>query len=239
MVELVDTQDLKSCGHNSPYRFNSGLRHFYFLRGFMFRYEEEEEKEDRKTQEMSEFAFKKMLKSRSILLTGEVNKNLSESVIRSLLIFQDDDDKKPIKIFIDSPGGDLYAGFSIFDMIRFVKCPVYTIGMGLVASAASLILLSSPKERRVALPNSSYLLHQPLISGVIRGVSSDIEIHAKEIEKSREKLNQIISIETGVSIEEVKKHTDRDYWLSSEEALEYKLISGIVKNQNDLDKIIG
>lgn len=164
-------------------------------------------------------------------MTGEVNKNLSEKIVRQLLILEADSDK-PIYLFIDSPGGDVDAGYAIFDMIRFIKAPVYTVGMGLVASAGALILLASPKERRVALPNSHYLIHQPL-SG-IKGVATDIEIHAQEIEKIRTKINALIAEETGVKLSQVEKDTDRDFWMSAEEAKSYGLVGKIAATRDEL-----
>jgi ATP-dependent Clp protease protease subunit len=147
------------------------------------------------------------------------------------LVLEADSDE-PVRIFIDSPGGDVDAGYAIFDMIRFVNMPVYTIGMGLVASAAALILLSSPKERRIALPNSRYLIHQPL-SGM-KGVATEIEIHAQELEKLRTKLNELIASETGKSVAEVSQDTDRDYWMDAEEARTYGLVSKIATKRGDL-----
>jgi ATP-dependent Clp protease protease subunit len=173
----------------------------------------------------------KMLKTRTILLSGEINKELAEKTIRQLLLLEDINDD-PIRIFIDSPGGDADAGYAIFDMIRFIKPPVWTIGMGLVASAAAIIQLASPKEQRVGLPNSHYLIHQPL-SG-IRGVATDIEIHANELEKLREKINRLISDETGNPFEQVEKDTDRDYWMSAAEAASYGLINRVITNRNEL-----
>jgi ATP-dependent Clp protease protease subunit len=117
-------------------------------------------------------------------------------------------------------------------MIRFVRPPVWTIGMGLVASAAAIIQLASPRERRVGLPNSHYLIHQPL-SG-IRGVATDIEIHARELEKLREKINRLIAGETGVPVEQVEKDTDRDYWMNAEEAVKYGLLSRVVSSRGEL-----
>lgn len=173
----------------------------------------------------------KFLKTRQILLSGEINKALAEKVIKQLLILEADS-SDPIRIFIDSPGGDADAGYAIFDMIRFINAPVYTIGMGLVASAGALVLLAAPKERRIALPNSHYLIHQPL-SG-IQGTATEIEIHAKEIEKLREKLNKLISFETGKDLEKVAEDTERDYWMNAEEALDYGLVSKIVKTRSEL-----
>ncbi len=189
---------------------------------------EEEKKEE---EEKKPNPFEILLKTRTILLSGEVNKKLAEKVISQLLMLEAESDE-PIKVMIDSPGGDVDAGYAIFDMIRFIKPDVYTIGMGLVASAGALILLASPKERRLALPNSHYLIHQPL-SG-IRGVATEIEIHAKEIEKARKKINQLISDETGKSLKQVEKDTDRDYWLNAEEALDYGLVSRIISRREEL-----
>jgi len=200
----------------------------------MFHYEDENEEEDEK-KEASKApgpdASEKFLKTRTILLSGEVNKPLAERVIRQLLLLEAES-SDPIKVMIDSPGGDVNAGYAIFDMIRFVNAPVYTIGMGLVASAGALILLAAPKERRIGLPNSQYLIHQPL-SGM-RGVATEIEIHAKEMEKLRIKLNQVIADETGQKIERVEKDTDRDYWLDAPEAVAYGLLSRVVVQRADL-----
>lgn len=173
----------------------------------------------------------KLLKTRTILLSGEINKPLAERVIRQLILLEDQGDE-PIKVFIDSPGGDADAGFAVFDMMRYIKPEVYNIGMGLVASAAAIILLASPKERRIALPNSHYLIHQPL-SG-IRGVATEIEIHANELEKLRVKINQLISDETGTDLKKVEEDTDRDYWMNAEEAKKYGLISKIIVRADDL-----
>jgi ATP-dependent Clp protease protease subunit len=192
--------------------------------------EEEEEREEAK-QESHDPLITRMLKTRTIMLSGEINKDLAEKTIRQLILLEDMGDE-PIRIFIDSPGGDADAGYAIFDMIRFVKPEVWTIGMGLVASAAAIIQLASPKEQRVGLPNSHYLIHQPL-SG-IRGVATDIEIHARELEKLREKINRLISDETGVPFEQVEKDTDRDYWMNAEEAVKYGLISRIAARRDDL-----
>lgn len=194
------------------------------------RFEEKEEKKG-KNKENSEDFSEKMMKTRSILLSGEVNKELAEKVVKQLLLLETEGDD-PIKVFIDSPGGDVDAGFAIFDMMRFVKPDVYTIGMGLVASAGALILLASPKERRIGLPNSHYLIHQPL-SG-IRGVATEIEIHAKELEKLRQKLNELISKETGQDLEKVEQDTDRDYWMNANEALDYGLLSKVIVKREEL-----
>ena len=197
-------------------------------------YNTEETSKEKTNDSANEQLMQKFLNTRQIILSGEVNKDLAEKVIRQLLILEADSASKPIYVYIDSPGGDVDAGFAIFDMIRFIKPPVYTIGMGLVASAGALILLAAPKNYRLGLPNSHYLIHQPL-SG-IKGVATDIEIHAKEIEKIRAKINALIAEETGKDVDEVAKDTDRDYWLSADEAVNYGLILQVIKTRSDLPK---
>ena len=157
-----------------------------------------DDKEEKKVPEMQDPLSEKFLKTRQILLSGEVNKELADKIVKQLLLLEADDEKKPIYMFIDSPGGDVDAGFAIYDMIRFVKCPVILIGMGLIASAAALILLAVDKKDRLALPNSRYLIHQPM-SGM-RGVATDIEIHAKEMAKTKASINKIIADATGKDI---------------------------------------
>ncbi len=190
--------------------------------------EEQEKNEKKQGQDM---LIEKMMETRTILLSGEVNKELAERVVRQLILLEAQGDG-PVKVFIDSPGGDADAGYAIYDMLRFIKPEVYTIGMGLVASAAAIILLAAPAERRIALPNSHYLIHQPL-SG-IRGVATEIEIHARELEKLRTKINKLISEETGRDLKKVEKETDRDFWMNAEEAKDYGLISKSVKSRDEL-----
>ncbi len=201
-----------------------------------FRNDEDDEEEENEAKagkaEGPDPLAEKFLKTRQILLSGEINKPLAEKIVRQLLVLEADSATDPIKIYIDSPGGDADAGYAIFDMIRFITAPVYTIGMGLVASAGSIILLAAPAERRFALPNSHYLIHQPL-SG-IKGVATEIEIHAAELEKMRVKINELIAAETGLSVEKVAKDTDRDFWMNAGEAKDYGLVSKVVANRKEL-----
>ncbi|MCR5290852.1 MAG: ATP-dependent Clp protease proteolytic subunit [Treponema sp.] len=187
-----------------------------------------EKKEDKSIESISE----KFLETRQIILSGEINKDLADKIVRQLLIIEASSKEDPITLFIDSPGGDVDAGFAIYDMINFISCPVKIVGMGLIASAATLVLLSVPKESRFGLPNSHYLIHQPM-SGM-KGVATDIEIHAMEMAKTKEKINSIISLKTGTSQEKVAADTERDYWLSAEESVKYGLISKIITNRNEL-----
>lgn len=197
-------------------------------------FDDEDEDEKKKAPEMPDPLTEKFLKTRQIILSGEINKDLADKIVRQLLVLEADDAKKTIYMYIDSPGGDVDAGFAIFDMIRFIKSPVVLVGMGLIASAATLVLLAVPKEKRVGLPNSRYLIHQPM-SGM-KGVATDIEIHAKEMEKTKALLNKLIADETGTPLDQVTQDTNRDYWLDSEEAVKYGLISKIVTKRTDLPK---
>jgi ATP-dependent Clp protease protease subunit len=196
--------------------------------------EEQEEQEEREEQEEpagDPAMLRQFLKTRTVLLTGEINKTLAERVVRQVLLLEQGGDE-PIKVFIDSPGGDADAGFAILDMMRFVRPPIKMIGMGLVASAGAIILLAAPRERRYALPNSRYLIHQPMAG--FRGVGTEIEIQAKEIDLMRRKMNVLISQETGKPESEVEKDTDRDYWMGAQEALAYGLVGNIISSQDEL-----
>ena len=193
--------------------------------------EEEDDEEGQREQSGESPMLRQFLKTRTVLLTGEINKTLAERVVRQVLLLEQDG-KEPIKVFIDSPGGDADAGFAILDMMRFVRPPIKMIGMGLVASAGAIVLLAAPKEQRFALPNSRYLIHQPMAG--FRGVGTEIEIHAKEIDLMRRKMNDLISQETGKPVDKVEKDTDRDYWMGAEEALAYGLVGSIIRSQDEL-----
>lgn len=194
----------------------------------------DDEKDETKKTEAPDALAEKFLKTRQILLSGEINKELAEKFNKQLLLLEADSNK-PVYVYIDSPGGDVSAGFAIYDMIRFVKCPVVLIGNGLIASAAALILLAVPQNMRVGLPNSEYLIHQPL-SGM-RGTATDIQIHAANIKKTKAKINKIIAEATGKDLKKVEADTDRDYWLDAEEALEYGLISKVISNRTELKSV--
>ncbi len=173
----------------------------------------------------------KFLQTRSVMLSGEIDKESADKVIRQMLILEAESEE-PIRVFINSPGGDVDAGLAIYDMARFIKNDVYMIGMGLIASAATLVLLAVPAEHRFGLPNSSYLIHQPMSR--MEGVATDIEIYTKQLEKTRDRLNSIISGQTGQPLDVVRRDTDRDYWLDVQEALTYGLVSKIVKNRREI-----
>ncbi len=176
---------------------------------------------------------KKMLKTRAILVFEQVSDKLARRVQSNLLLLQQDDEKAPITVYINSPGGSADSGFAIFDSLRFFKPPVRTVVNGLCASAAVMIYLAAPKERRFSLPNSRFLLHQP--STMAYGSASDIQINAEEIVKLRERYNQIVGEECGnKSMEQVTKDAYRDFWLSPEEAKKYGLVGRVVKSIGEL-----
>lgn len=193
-----------------------------------------EKQEDEKKGNSPDVFAEKFIKTRQILLSGEINKDLAEKFNKQLLLLEADNND-PVYVYIDSPGGDVSAGFAIYDMIRFVSCPVVLVGNGLIASAAALILLAVPKERRVGFPNSEYLIHQPLSQ--MEGTASDILIHAENLTKTKAKINKIISEASGKDLDKVKKDTERDCWLNAEEAKEYGLISKIVTTRDELKSI--
>ena len=189
---------------------------------------EKDEKDDKKPDSLGE----KLLKSRIVMITDEVNKKMAQGIIAQLLLLEQDDPEKDIKVFINSPGGDADAGFAIYDMMKFVRPKIVNICAGVAASAAVLILLGADKENRLSLPNSRILIHQP--STGVHGSASDIQIEASEILKCREKINRMIADETDQAFEKVENDTKRNYWMSADEAVSYGLISKIIKNNGDL-----
>jgi ATP-dependent Clp protease protease subunit len=172
-----------------------------------------------------------LFKSRSIFIYGAITQELAQKVNTQLVALAAASDED-IRIYVKSPGGHVESGDSIHDMIKFIKPKVWMIGTGWVASAGALIYVSVPKERRIALPNTRFLLHQP--SGGTRGMVSDIEIQAREIIKMNERLNKIMAEATGQPIEKIAADTDRDYWLSAQEAVAYGLASKIVTSQSEI-----
>lgn len=173
-------------------------------------------------------------KSRILYLNDSIDKDSARTINRSLLLL-DEISNDPIKIFINSPGGEVSAGFFIFDCIRFVRSPVYVIGAGLIASAAALIYLAVDKEYRISLPHARYMLHQPLAG--MRGVVSDLEIHAREVSNLKDAINQIIAKATGKKISDVESDTDRDFWLSAQDAKNYGLVHKIITKKSELNTL--
>ena len=173
----------------------------------------------------------RLLKSRTILIYGPIDMNVAMDVTRRLLVM-DAEEEGEIRIFINSPGGHVESGDTIFDMIRFVRSPVKVIGTGWVASAGALIYAAAERENRYSLPNTRFLLHQP--AGGASGQASDIAIEAEEILKMRRRLNEIFARQTGQPIEKVEEDTDRNFWMSATQARDYGLVGHII---NGVDEI--
>jgi len=173
----------------------------------------------------------KMLASRSIVISGEINQALAEKVVSQLILLQSINND-PIKIYINSQGGHVEAGDTIHDFIKFIRPEVHVIGTGWVASAGITIFLAAKKEHRYTLPNTRFMIHQPL--GGVRGQATDIEIEAREIIRMLERVNKLIADATGQPLEKVKKDTDRNFWMSPSEALDYGIVGKIITHFDEL-----
>ena len=169
--------------------------------------------------------YSRLLEDRIIFLTGEITDETANSIVAQLIFLEGKDPDKDISLYINSPGGSVSAGLAIYDTMNFIKCDVTTICVGLAASMGAFLLCSGAKGKRYALANSEVMIHQPL--GGARGQASDIEIQANHIKKTKEKINRILSENSGQPLEKVEKDTDRDYYMSAQEALEYGLIDKI------------
>ena len=172
-----------------------------------------------------------LISNRTITLFGEINQEVARKTAEKLLALSFESDE-PITMYIGSPGGHVESGDTIFDMIRYIKPQVRTVGTGWVGSIATHIYLAPDKENRFALPNTRFLIHQP--HGGFGGDASDIEIHAREIVKTRERINGVIAAQTGQSLDKVAEDTQRDYWMSAEESVDYGLVGKIISNIDDL-----
>ncbi len=173
--------------------------------------------------------YSRLLKERIIFLADEVNDTTASLVIAQLLFLESEDPTKDISLYINSPGGSVSAGFGIYDTMRYIKCDVSTICVGMAASMGAFLLAGGTKGKRIALPNSEIMIHQPL--GGAQGQASDMKIHADHIIRTREKLNRILSENTGKPLEEIERDTERDNFLTAEQALEYGLIDHIYTNR--------
>lgn len=174
--------------------------------------------------------YSRLLKERIIFLTGEINDVTADLVVAQLLFLEGEDPTKDIQIYINSPGGSVSAGFAIFDTMNYIKCDVSTICVGLAASMGAFLLAAGQKGKRYALPNADIMIHQPL--GGAQGQASDIKIHAEKILEIRKRINKILSDETGQPMEKVEADTDRDYYLSALEAVEYGLIDRVIEKKD-------
>lgn len=186
-----------------------------------------EEKKESSTEQVQS----SLLKQRIVTIFGEISQKAAREFTEKMLMLAGESDD-PIKVFINSPGGHVESGDTIFDMIRFVKPRVLVLGTGWVASAGALIYSAPPKEDRFSLPNTRFMLHQP--SGGVGGSASDAEIEAKEIIKMRQRLNQTFADQTGQSLERVTADSDRNFWMGPSEAVEYGLAGKVIQSMDEL-----
>ena len=169
--------------------------------------------------------YSRLLEDRIIFLSGEINDQMANTIVAQLIFLEGKNPDKDIFMYINSPGGSVSAGMAIYDTMQYIKCDVSTICIGMAASMAAVILSSGTKGKRICLPHSEVMIHQPL--GGTQGQASDIEIHAKHIQKTRETLNKILSDNTGIDLETITKDTDRDNFLDAKQALKYGLVDKI------------
>ena len=176
--------------------------------------------------------FSRLLSDRIIVLSDEVNDQTASLVVAQLLFLESQDSTKDISLYINSPGGSVTAGLAIYDTMNYIKCDVSTICVGMAASMGAFLLSSGAKGKRIALPNSEILIHQPLIGGNgITGQATDVEIAAKNLVKKKEQLNKILADNCGKDYETLVKDTDRDNWMSAQEALEYGLVDKVIEKR--------
>ncbi len=192
---------------------------------------DDEETDDKPIGEPNAFLEEALFKARTIILTGGIDDKQARRVCERLLALSSAS-TDPILVVLSSPGGHVESGDMIHDMIKFVPAPVKILGTGWVASAGALIYAAAQKENRFALPNTRFLLHEP--RGGVGGQASDVEIQAREIIRMRERLNQIFATATGKPLEQIKKDTDRDFWMSAEAAVDYGLVGKIVTSQKEI-----
>jgi ATP-dependent Clp protease protease subunit len=195
--------------------------------------DDDAEQEDKTTKGGDSRMMAKFLRARTILVSEPITSSLARRIYQNLILLEADHPDKMITLVINSPGGEADTGFGIYDMIRFVRPPTRTVVAGLCASAAVMVFLAAPKEERLSLPNSRFLLHQP--SSANFGQASDLEIASREILKLRDRYNEIVAQETGRTLERVTEDADRDFWMSAQQAKEYGLVARVVTRRQELD----
>ena len=187
---------------------------------------------NKENKEMEDLA-SKLLKSRTVVISQQVDAELTAKVLSQLVLLEQEGHEEPVTVFINSPGGEIFSGFAIFDMLNFIACPVTTIVTGFAASMGSILSMAADKGRRFAMPQAKIMIHQPLLMGY-QGRASECEIQAREILKTRDHLVKLYSEQTGKSREEIKKALDRDNWFTAKEALEYGLLDKVVHSRSEL-----
>ena len=188
---------------------------------------------DKKPEEEAGGMMGRMLASRTVIISAAVDSELAAKVIQQLVLLDHDNNSKPITMLINSPGGEVYSGFAIYDMVSFISAPVVSVVVGLAASMGSIMPLAAPKGSRYALPHSKFLIHQPLLMGY-QGKATDLEIQAREILRDRERVVELYAEHTGRKAEEIAKDIDRDKWLTPAEALDYGLIDKIITSRTEI-----
>lgn len=173
--------------------------------------------------------YSRLLKDRIIFLGDEINDEVSNAVVAQLLFLESESPERDISIYINSPGGSVSAGLAIYDTMQFVKCDISTIAVGMAASMAAVLLAAGTPGKRIALPNSKVMIHQPL--GGSQGQASDIEIQAREILKTKETLNTILAAHTGQTLRKIKSDTDRDFYMTAPEALKYGIVDKVIEKR--------
>ncbi len=175
----------------------------------------------------------KLLKARTIIISQQINAELTAKVLNQLVLLEQEDSKAAITVFINSPGGEIFSGFAIFDMLRFIECPVTTVVTGFAASMGSILMLAADEGRRFAMPQAKIMIHQPMLIGY-QGRAADCEIQAREILKTRDHIINLYTEKTGRDSEEIKQAIDRNNWFTSEEALEFGLLDKMVRSRSEL-----
>ncbi len=179
--------------------------------------------------------YSRLLKDRIIFLGTAINDEVANLLIAQLLFLESEDPDKDINCYINSPGGVVTAGMAVYDTMQYIKPDIATVCIGQAASMGALLLTAGAENKRYALPNSRIMIHQPM--GGFQGQASDIEIQAKEILRMKESLNQILQKHTGKGLDQIEKDTDRDYFLSGQEAKDYGIVDHVIRNRDDLDQI--
>ncbi len=175
--------------------------------------------------------FSRLLNDRIIMLSDQVNDTTASLVVAQLLFLESQDTEKDISLYINSPGGSITSGMAIYDTMQYIKCDVSTICIGMAASMGAFLLAAGAKGKRFALPNSEIMIHQPLISGGLSGQCTDIKIHSDHLLRTRQKMNELLALNTGKPLEQVEADTERDNYMTAQEAMEYGLIDKVIEKR--------
>ncbi|MBP3380294.1 MAG: ATP-dependent Clp endopeptidase proteolytic subunit ClpP [Ruminococcus sp.] len=175
--------------------------------------------------------FSRLLNDRIIMLSDQVNDTTASLVVAQLLFLESQDTEKDISLYINSPGGSITAGMAIYDTMQYIKCDVSTICIGMAASMGAFLLAAGAKGKRFALPNSEIMIHQPLISGGLSGQCTDIKIHSDHLLRTRQKMNELLALNTGKPLEQVEADTERDNYMTAQQAMEYGLIDKVIEKR--------